>query len=202
VNAGDVEGFERCIRDGGVAVFPADTVYGLACDPESEEAVDRLYALKGRPRGKPSAVMFFGLERLLDALSGIEAPTAAALHRLLPGPITALLANPERRYPLACGEEPGTLGVRVPALEGALAPLGAATCAVLQSSANLAGEPDARRVADIPATVRAGAGFTLDGGALPGTPSTVIDLRDYAVSGRWEVVREGAMSRGEIASRL
>jgi len=41
--------FEACILAGGVAVFPADTVYGLACDPTSGDAVARLYALKGRP---------------------------------------------------------------------------------------------------------------------------------------------------------
>ena len=46
---------------GGVAVFPADTVYGLACDPENADAVARLYALKGRPPDKPAAVMFFDL---------------------------------------------------------------------------------------------------------------------------------------------
>ena len=51
--------FARCIADGGVAVFPADTVYGLACDPENGEAVARLYALKGRPPSQPSAVMYF-----------------------------------------------------------------------------------------------------------------------------------------------
>ena len=45
----DVETFERCISVGGVALFPADTVYGLATEPESREGVDRLYRLKGRP---------------------------------------------------------------------------------------------------------------------------------------------------------
>ena len=55
----DADAFDACIAAGGVAVFPADTVYGLACDPDNAEAVERLYALKGRPTGKPSAVMFF-----------------------------------------------------------------------------------------------------------------------------------------------
>ena len=43
---------EECIWDGGVAVFPADTLYGLACDPLSESAVERIHALKGRDDGQ------------------------------------------------------------------------------------------------------------------------------------------------------
>ena len=66
--AADAAAFERCIAGGGVAVFPADTVYGLACDPDNTEAVERLYALKGRPTGKPSAVMFFDAELAVAAL--------------------------------------------------------------------------------------------------------------------------------------
>ena len=54
----DAAAFDACIAAGGVAVFPSDTVYGLACDPESAAAVERMYALKGRPPDKPSAVMY------------------------------------------------------------------------------------------------------------------------------------------------
>ena len=64
----DVETFDRCISVGGVAVFPSDTVYGLATEPDSKEGVQRLYALKGRPPDRPAAVMFFDLELALAAL--------------------------------------------------------------------------------------------------------------------------------------
>ena len=64
----DVETFERCISVGGVAIFPADTVYGLATEPDSREGVDRLYRLKGRAPDKPAAVMFFQLDAALAAL--------------------------------------------------------------------------------------------------------------------------------------
>src|SRR4029077_15088636 len=53
--------FQSCITAGGVVVFPADTVYGLACDPANRFAVERLYLVKRRPLEKPSAVMFFSL---------------------------------------------------------------------------------------------------------------------------------------------
>src|SRR5690242_10773275 len=119
----DVETFERCIAVGGVALFPADTVYGLATEPDSAEGVHRLYALKGRRPDKPAAVMFFQLELALAALSDLPAVTRAAVERLLPGGLTLLLPNPARRYPLACADAPEVLGLRVPALAGDLAPL-------------------------------------------------------------------------------
>lgn len=184
--------FARCIASGGVAVFPADTVYGLACDPGNADAVARLYTLKGRPPAKPAAVMFFDKAQ---ALAGLPPRVRALLDALLPGGLTALLPNPERRFPLACGPDPDTLGIRLPDL-----PDLAGAPPVLQSSANLAGGPDARRLSDVPRSIRDGADLVLDGGELPGTPSTVIDLRDYENTGAWRIVRPGAVPEQVIAA--
>ena len=180
---------------GGVAVFPADTVYGLACDPDSVEAVARLYALKGRPPRKPSAVMFFDAGLALEALPELAARTRAVAERLLPGAVTLLLPNPGRRFPLAGAGDPDTLGLRVPAET----PLAGVAWPVLQTSANLAGAADARRLEDVPASIRAAADLVVDGGELPGTPSTVVDLRGLEATGEWEVVRAGAVAAEAVA---
>ena len=189
----DVETFQRCISVGGVAIFPADTVYGLATEPDSREGVERLYRLKGRRPDKPAAVMFFQLDAALAALPELGERTRAALERLLPGALTVVLPNPAQRYPLACGPQPERLGLRVPSLDGELAPLAAMAWPVLQSSANRSGGPDARRVDDIDGRVREGVDLVLDAGELPGTPSTVVDLGEYEESGDWAVIREGAV---------
>ena len=191
----EVATFERCISVGGVALFPADTVYGLATEPDSREGVDRLYRLKGRAPGVPAAVMFFDFELALAALPELGPRTRDAVARLLPGALTLLVPNPARRYPLACGPAPERLGLRVPLLEGALAPLAAVSWPVLQSSANRSGAAEASRVADVDEELRAGVDLILDGGELPGTPSTVVDLGAYESDGSWEVVREGAVRR-------
>jgi L-threonylcarbamoyladenylate synthase len=196
----DARTFERCMAVGGVALFPADTVYGLACEPDNREAVDRLYTLKRRRPDKPAAVMFFDLELALAALPELEAPTRGALEALLPGGVTLLLPNPARRFPLAGGGQ--TLGLRVPVLDGPLAALGAVRWPVLQSSANRAGGPDARRLDEVPELIRDSADLVLDAGELPGTPSTVVDLRRYAHDGTWDVVREGAVPIDEVRRRL
>ena len=195
MTADEVETFERCISVGGVALFPADTVYGLATEPDSREGVERLYRLKGRAPDTPAAVMFFDLELALAALPELGPRTRDAVERLLPGALTLLLPNPARRFPLACGPEPERLGLRVPLLEDELTPLSALSWPVLQSSANRSGGPDAARLADVDEELRAGVDLVVDGGDLPGTPSTVVDLTSYEEVGSWEVVREGAVPR-------
>ena len=202
MTADDVETFERSIAVGGVALFPADTVYGLAAEPDTREAVERLYRLKGRMPDRPAAVMFFQLDTALAALPELGERTRTALERLLPGALTAVLPNPARRYPLACGPVPERLGIRVPALSGALAPLAAARWPVLQSSANRSGGADARRLADVDPTVRAGVDLELDGGDLPGTPSTVVDLSRYEETGDYRVLREGAVAADTLRAAL
>jgi L-threonylcarbamoyladenylate synthase len=198
----DVATFERCIAVGGVALFPADTVYGLATDPTSREGVDRLYRIKGRRPDRPAAVMFFDVALALAALPDLGERTRTAAERLLPGPVTLVLPNPERRYPLACGPAPDRIGVRVPSLSGALEPLAAARWPVLQSSANPSGGADARRLEDVDAGIRARVDMQLDGGELPGTPSTVVDLATYEETGDYSVLREGAVAAAQIAALL
>jgi L-threonylcarbamoyladenylate synthase len=199
LTADDARTFERCMSVGGVAVFPADTVYGLACDAQSAEAVQRLYELKGRDRGKPAAVMFFDRDLALAALPELGPRTREALERLLPGALTVLVGNPEARFPLAGGGDPLTLGLRVPDLASALAEV---RWPVLQSSANAAGGAESRCLEDVPAFLREAADLVLDGGELPGTPSTVVDLRSYERDGGWRVVRAGAVPEARVAAAL
>jgi L-threonylcarbamoyladenylate synthase len=196
--ADDASTFERCLAVGGLALFPADTVYGLACDPSNRFAVERLYLLKRRPLENPSAVMIFDLELAIAALPELGPRTREALPRLLPGGVTLLLPNPAGRYPLACGADLRTLGLRVPDLPA----LAGVRWPALQSSANRAGRPDPCRLDDVPELMRASVDLVVDGGQLPGTPSTVVDLRAYEDGGGWTVVRPGAVGEDELAAAL
>ncbi len=202
LTAEDAATFERCMAVGGVAVFPADTVYGLACDPATADAVARLYALKGRPVAKASAVMLFSVELAFASLPELGERERAAMEAVMPGGVTVLLHNPAHRFPLACAGDPATLGLRVPALPPAAAALHAVRWPVLQSSANRAGGPEARRCGDVDEHLRAAADLVLDGGELPGTASTVIDLRAFADGGDWEIVRHGMVADEVVADAL
>ncbi len=206
----DAKRLEECLLAGGVAVIPTDTVYGLACDPDSALAMRKIYELKCRPPVKPSAVMFFALDAALDCLAELGPRTRTALTALLPGPVTLLLPNPQRRFPLACDPErldsgrdnALPLGLRIPLLEGQFAALAALRAPVLQSSANLSGKAPPRRLAEVPVALREGADLVLDGGELPGLASTVIDLCDYEQSGDWQIVREGPLDAASLATAL
>ncbi|HEY5708555.1 MAG TPA: L-threonylcarbamoyladenylate synthase [Solirubrobacterales bacterium] len=188
---------ERCIAGGGVAVFPADGLYGLACDPLDAQAIARIHEIKGRDDGKPSAVLYFSPLAMRELVAGLGDRTRAAVGALLPGPATLVVANPESRYPLACREDPGRLGVRL--IEG---PLAGAMCPLFQTSANRSGEPAPSDFADVPRAICAGADLAIDGGALTGLPSTVVDLTDFDDAGEWRVLRTGGLSPAELRMRL
>ena len=162
--------FEECIRSGGIALFPADTVYGLAVDPANGEAIERMYRLKGRPREKRSALMYFAVDDVPDL------PERA--RRLLPGPVTVILSDGR--------------GIRVP--DGPRL----AGIPVLQTSANPTGGPDPRRLEDVDPAIRSGVDLEIDGGELPGTASTVVDLSGEDI----RIVREGAVSAVRIRELL
>lgn len=188
---------ERCISGGGVAVFPSDGLYGLACDPLDAGAIAKIHRLKGRDDGKPSAVMYFSPLAIRELLSGLGPRTKAVASALLPGPVTLVVANPQRRYPLACRQDPERLGIRL--IGG---PLAGTMCPVFQTSANVSGEPAPGRFEDVPRSIVEGADLAIDGGELPGLPSTVIDVASIDEDGSWRILRDGAVSPGDVTSAL
>ena len=188
---------ERCIQGGGVAVFPADTLYGLACDPLNAGAIERIHAIKGRDEGKSSAVLYFAPLAMREVLSGIGPRARDALGALLPGPVTVIVDNPEHRYPLACREDAERLGLRL--IEG---PLTGARVALFQTSANRTGAAAPSSFDDIDPEVLGAADLAIDGGELGGAPSTVVDLTELDAGGGWRVLRDGALSGEELARLL
>ncbi len=201
----DAERLEDCLAGDGVAVIPTDTVYGLACNPDSAVALRRIYELKRRPLQKPAAVMFFSLRAALATLTELGPRTREAVEALLPGPVTLLLANPRGRYPGACapaGAGPGLLGLRVPALGAPLASLADVGLPAAQSSANLADGLDPRTLAAVPPQLRDGVELVIDGGKLPGTASTVVDLSGYEDDRSWLILREGPVRAEALAHVL
>jgi L-threonylcarbamoyladenylate synthase len=190
-------GLELCIAAGGVAVFPADGLYGLACDPLNRAAIERVHRIKGRDDGKPSAVLYFSPLALRELVESFGDRTRAAVGALLPGPVTLVVANPEHRYPLACRADPERLGLRL--IDG---PLAGMMWPVFQTSANRSGEPAPAIFADVPHSVLSAVDVAIDGGALTGSPSTVIDVTSLDSTGEWAVLRQGGMPADELRARL
>jgi len=188
---------ERCIASGDLALFPSDGLYGLACDPLDANAISRIHRLKGRDDGKPSAVMYFSPLAIRELLAGLGPRTKAVASALLPGPVTLVVRNSQRRYPLACRQDSERLGIRL--IGG---PLAGTMCPVFQTSANLSGEPAPARFEDVPESILEGVDLAIDGGELPGLPSTVIDVASIDEDGSWRILRDGALSLGDVKTAL
>ena len=179
------------IGEGRPVVLPTDTVYGLCTTPLAPGSLQRL---KGRGADQPIALLASDVDILLELVPELpESP----LRRLLPGQLTLILENPEQRFPLLAGSRPDTIGVRVPVLRGAALRIVTRAGVVAATSANLHGGPDPRRLGDVPEEIRREA-VLIDGGELPGTPSTVVDL----TGGEPTILREGAVPTDAVLERL
>lgn len=189
----EIETVALAIRDGALAVIPTDTVYGLVCTPFHKQPVVDLYRLKGRDEIQPTALLASSADVLLECIPELRGRPETNARALFPGPFTLVLPNPAGRFGWLSEGRPGTIGVRVPALTGPTAEIIKRLGAVVATSANLPGGIDPRRLAEVPAEIRAGVVAALDGGELPGTPSTVVDLTRLGETGEYEVLREGAL---------
>lgn len=193
-----VEQAVTALRAGQPIVLPTDTVYGLCAYPYRAEPAQRMYKLKGRAEQQPTALVAADLETLFECVPELRGRAAKQARALLPGPFTLILPNPARRYGWLTGDRPETIGVRVPELSGPGRAVLDAVGAMAATSANLPGRPDPRTLDEVPNEIREACGALVDGGELPGTPSTVIDLTGPEPT----VVREGAVSAEEALARL
>jgi L-threonylcarbamoyladenylate synthase len=193
----EVEDAVVAVRSGGLAVIPTDTVYGLACDPYRAEAVARLAELKGRSPEQPIALVASSVEVLFGALPELEGRLRRVVSELLPGRYTLVLPNPAQRFPWLTGSRPETLGVRAPDIEGVARTFLEILGAVAATSANVHAGADPRRVTDVPSEI-ASAAVVVDGGELPGTPSTVLDLTGPEPT----VLREGAVAAADALAAV
>lgn len=164
------------IRAGKAVIIPTDTVYGLCVSPYGEEPVRRLARLKGRSDEQPIALLASDLEMLFECVPELRGRSGTIARALLPGPYTLVFPNPARRYRWLTGSTPDSIGVRVPKLEGYGRQVLDLVGAVAATSANLHGAGDPRTVGEIPPELIAGVAEVVDGGPVPGTPSTVIDF--------------------------
>src|SRR5439155_24174202 len=138
------------LRAGRPVVLPFDTVYGLATEPYREESARRLYKLKGRAETQPTALVATDLDYLLECVPELRGRAATLARQLLPGPLTLVVPNPARRFRWLTGTNSEAIGVRVPDLTGPGGAVLTRAGAVVATSANRPGEPDPRRLEDVP----------------------------------------------------
>lgn len=156
-----------------------------------------LYRMKQRPVEQPTALLARDVDVLVELVPELTGRAGTLVRALLPGPFTLVLPNPAERFRWLTGSTPDRIGVRVPELTGPGAEVLARVGAVVATSANLRGGPEPTRLDDVPVEIRAGAAAIVDGGELPGTPSTVLDLTGQEPA----VIREGAVPAEQAIER-
>ena len=179
----------EALRAGMPVVLATDTVYGLCTTPYQPAPVERLRRLKGRDIKQPIALLASDVDMLFECVPELRGRAGSTVRALLPGPLTLVLPNPARRFRWLTGDRPDTIGVRVPELPGDARAIVRRVGAVAATSANLTGEPDPKSLGEVPDEIRAAAAVVLDGGELPGIPSTVVDL----TGSEPQIIREGAV---------
>ncbi len=185
------------IRAARLVCFPTDTVYGVggALTPEVGAA---LITAKGRDPRKPLQVVFPSLA-LLESQVPLAPGLRAVCRALLPGPLTLVVPYPpDWTFPPPAT----TLGVRVPAWPPPARVLGALPFPLVASSANRSGAPAPASLDELDEKLLARCDLALDAGRVSGVASTVVDLGQYSTTGRWRVLRPGALSEADVAARL
>jgi L-threonylcarbamoyladenylate synthase len=175
------------IRAGNAVVYPTETVYGLGADALDPLAVGRVFELKGRARTEPISMAVPDIETAFEYTDPTERERAFA-EQFLPGPVTLVLARGER-VPDVLTAGRARVGIRVPDHEIALALL-ERVAPVTATSANVSGEPSARRVADLGERIQAGVTAVIDDGETPGGGSTVVDVTSEEIHRRGPLADE------------
>lgn len=180
----------EAIRAGEVVAYPTETVYGLGVDPFSEAALARLIEVKGRDPNKPFLLIAADMDQVARVACDISLRAQVYAAAFWPGPLSLLLPKAPGSAHAVAGDS-GKVCVRIPACDTARELCRMVGGAVTSTSANPAGGPPARHLAEI---VLAGVAVGIDGGVLaPSPPSTVYDP-DLDI-----IVREGAISRQQLA---
>jgi L-threonylcarbamoyladenylate synthase len=190
-----IEEVVDCLLEGGVIAFPTETVYGLAVDATNQAAVERLFAFKGRDRGKAITLMVDSSKLLAAIAQNVTTEIRRLMEAFWPGALTLIFQKrPGNFRHVSPGE---TIGVRLPDHSVPLAIMQALARPLACTSANLAGQPDARSADEIEAFFGDRLNALLDGGTLPQRPaSTVVDVSREP----FRVLRQGAITREQIGA--
>ncbi len=188
------EAVERAVvilKNGGVVALPTDTIYGLACSPFREEAVARIFDIKGRPQDTPLPLLLASVEYVYKYVTEVPEEGTALMDKFFPGALTLVLPKrPEVPGIVTGGRD--SVAVRVPDHPVPRRIAGKLDGAITGTSANRSGDPGITTARAVEAALGNDVDMVVDGGETPGgVESTVVDLTGSEPT----ILRLGAVSR-------
>jgi L-threonylcarbamoyladenylate synthase len=181
------------LLEGGLVVYPTDTVYGLGASMDSEDAVARVFEVKQRERSMPFPILVGTLDQIRRFSESISQRAIALMESFFPGQMTLVFRASDRVPSYLLGPE-RTVALRIPDHPVPLALIHGIGTGMVGTSANLSGRPSAVTAEDARSQLAGKVGMILDGGRCPGTESTIVDVS----KGTPTIVRAGAISREMI----
>jgi len=187
----------RVVKDGGVILYPTDTIYGIGCDATNKPAVERIITIKKREEDTHFIVLVHSLDVLKRLIGDVPKSVLKKVEKIIPAPVTFIFTSSQ----YAASSIPGctnTIAVRVPDYEFCRRLCELCNGPVLSTSANIHGEQPGVNLATIAADVKQEVDLAIDGGELIGKPSTIVNV----TGGTFRIVREGAYPRQALIEKL
>lgn len=167
------------LKNDGVIIYPTDTTYGLGCNILSQNAIDRIYQIKGRDFIKPLSIACSDLKMISD-FADISDLTYNFLEQIFPGAVTLLLKKKDLVSNKITANSP-LVGVRMPDYKQLLEMINILGSPIVTTSANITGKPDSIFYEEIDIV----ADFTINGECIHKKPSTIIDIT------KRQIIRKG-----------
>ena len=182
------------LKQGGIVAYPTDTVYGLGACAGLPQAVERVYAVKERPRNMPLPLLLADVSQITEIAEPVPPIAWSLVHSFLPGALTLVLPK-SSSVPDIITTGGTTIAVRIPAHPVPIALVKGLGAPLVGTSANLSGRPSPLTAAEVYSQLGDSVDLIIDGGRCPGgKESTVVD-----VTGKTPVIlREGVIPREEL----
>ena len=186
------------IKNGGIVVFPTETVYGIGTNGLNKEAVKKLYKIKRRPLNKPISLLVSDFKMIDIIAKNITEVEYKIMRKYFPGPLTIILKKKDIVPSIVSGGEK-TIGVRMPKDEITRKLIEYAEVPIAAPSANISGNPSGTKIEKILNEFQEDVDYYIDGGKSKiGVGSTIVKVED----GKIKILREGTITKKEIEEYL
>ena len=184
----------QTLKNGGIVVFPTETVYGIGANIWDEVAVKRLYEVKQRPFSKPISLLVSSIDMINEVAKDITELEYALMKEFFPGPFTIILKKKDI-VPNIVTANLDTVGIRLPANEIALRLIQYAEIPIATTSSNISGKPSVTNLGDVMSEFEGKVDCFINGGPSEiGVASTIVQVID----GKVHILREGSISKAQI----
>ena len=198
INYEKIKEVAKCIKQGGIAIFPTETVYGIGVNGLEEETIKKLYDIKQRPHKKPISLLVNSIDMINEIAKDITTVEYALIEKFFPGPLTIILKKKDI-VPNILTPDTDTVGIRMPANEIALKLIEYAGVPIATSSCNISGKPSGTNLEDVMKDFEGKVDYFIDSGPSKiGLSSTVIQIID----GEPKILRQGYITKEEIIKVL